>query len=63
MWKRVKDDLSDLVNDISRDSIKSISWELIHIVPKKHVLNSFWENCLQVTNEPNLTFPIFKNDL
>ena len=35
MWKWAKPDLYDVDNNFSNNSIKSISWQLINIFPKK----------------------------
>ena len=59
-----------LNNDLYCDSIKSIFWQSIITIlgtlldkTEKMLPNNFWENCLQVENGPNLTFPTFKLDL
>ena len=51
MGKWAKPDLSDLENDLLNNSMKSISWQLINIIPKKlctknkeKLSNRFWEN-------------------
>ena len=63
MGKWAKPDLSDLENDLSNNSMKSISWQLINIIPKKlctknkeKLSNRFWENWQKVAKQPNLTF-------
>ena len=63
MGKWANPDLSDLENDLLNNSIKSISWQLINIIPKKlHAINKeklsdhFWENWQKVAKQQNLTF-------
>ena len=63
MGKWAKPDLSDLENDLLNNSMKSISWKLINIIPKKlctknkeKLSNLFWENWQKVSKQPNLTF-------
>ena len=63
MGKWAKPDLSDLENDLLNNSMKSISWQLINIIPKKlytrnkeKLSNRFWENWQKVAKQPNLTF-------
>ena len=62
MGKWAKHDLSDLENDLLNNSMKSISWQLINITPKKlytrnklKLSNRFWENWQKVAKQPNLT--------
>ena len=57
MGKWAKPDLSDLENDLLNNSMKSISWQLINIIPKKlctknkeKLSNRFWENWQKVAN-------------
>ena len=74
MGKWAKPDLSDLENDLLNNSMKSISWQLINIIPKKlytrnkeKLSERFWENWQNVSKQPNLTFfrtfRTFQNDL
>ena len=63
MGKWVKPDLSDLENDILNNSLKSIFWQSINIIPKKlyrrnkeKLSDCFWENWQKVAKQPNLTF-------
>ena len=63
MGKWAKSDLSYLENDLLNNSMKSISWQLINIIPKKlctkykeKLSNRFWENWQKVAKQPNLTF-------
>ena len=63
MGKWAKPDLSDLENDLLNNSMKSISCQLINIIPKKlcaknkeKFSNCFWENWQKVAKQPNLTF-------
>ena len=62
MGKWAKSDLSDLENDLLNNSMKSISWQLINIIPKKlyarnkeKLSECFWENWQNVSKQPNLT--------
>ena len=55
--------LSDVENDLLNNSMKSISWQLINIIPKKlcarnkgKLSDSFWENLQKVAKQPNFTF-------
>ena len=68
MGKCAKPDLSYLVNDLFNNSMKSISWQLINIIPKnlctkntEKLSNRFWENWQKVAKQPNLTFFYFSN--
>ena len=73
MGKWAKPDLSDLENDLLDNSIKSISWQLTNIFPKKlyaknkMLSNRFWENWQKVEkqqkNYPFRTFRTLKNYL
>ena len=52
----------DLENDLLNNSMKSISWQLINIIPKKlyarnkeKLSECFWENWQNVSKQPNLT--------
>ena len=63
MGKWVTSDFSYLENDLFNNSMKSISWQLINIIPKKlctknkeKLSNRFWENWQKVAKQPNLTF-------
>ena len=63
MGKWAKPDLSELENDLLNNSMKSISWQLINIIPKKlctknkeKLSNRFWENWQKVAKPQNLTF-------
>ena len=62
MGKWAKPDLSDLENDLLNNSIKSISWQLINIIPKtqyaknKENLWPFLRKLSKVAKHPNLTF-------
>ena len=49
--KWAKPDLSDLGNDLSNNSIKSISWQLINIIPRK----------LYTTNTKKLSYCVWQN--
>ena len=40
MGKWAKPDFSDLENDLLKNSMKSISWQLINIIPKKLCANN-----------------------
>ena len=49
--------------DLLNNSMKSISWQFINIIPKKlctknkeKLSNRFWENWQKVAKQPNLTF-------
>ena len=60
LWKWAKPDLSDLENELLNNSIKSISWQLINIIPnklytrnKEKLSDRFWENWQKLQN---LTF-------
>ena len=57
-----KPDLSYLETDLSNNSMKSISWQLINIIPKKQYTRNkeklsdrFWENWQILAKQPNLT--------
>ena len=75
MGKWAKSDLSDLENDLLNNSMKSISWQLINIIPKKlytgnkeKLSECFWENWQNVyiktaKFDPFRTFWTFENDL
>ena len=74
MGKWAKPDLSDLENDLLNNSMKSISWKLINIIPKKlctknkeKLSNRFWEKLAKSIKtakfELFLTFQTLKNDL
>ena len=61
MEKWAKPDLSYLDNDLSKNSIKSITGQLI--IPKKlyatnkeTLSDRFWKNCQKVEKQSNLTF-------
>ena len=63
MGKWAKPDLSDLENDPLNNSIKSISWQFINIIPKKlysrnkeKLSDHFRENWQKLAQQPNLTF-------
>ena len=60
MGKWAKPDLYDLENDLSNNSIKSISWQLINIIREKLYTNNNKSYCTvlgeKVTKFPNLTF-------
>ena len=63
MGKWAEPDLSDLENDLLNNSMKTISWQLINIIPKKlysrnkeKLSDHFWENWQKVAKQPNLTF-------
>ena len=62
MGKWAKPNLSNLENDLLNNSIKSISWQLINIIPenlyaknKEKLSNRFWENCQKVEKYKHLT--------
>ena len=68
MGKWAKPDLSDLDYDLSNNSIKSTSWQLINIIRKKlhaqnnkKLLTRFWENWHKVAKLD--LFRTLKNDL
>ena len=74
MGKWAKPDFSDLENDLLYNSMKSISWQLINIIPKKlHARNKeklsdhFWENWQKVAKTTKFdlyrTFWTLKNYL
>ena len=74
MGKLAKPDLSDLENDILNNSMKSISWQLINIIPKKlytrnkeKLSDRFRENWQKVAKTAKFdlyqTFWTLKNDL
>ena len=62
---------SYLENDLSNNSIKSISWQLINIIPKKlyakhkeKLSDCFWENLFKIFKfDPFLTFQTLKNNI
>ena len=63
MRKCAKPELSDIEDDHLNESMKSISWQLINIIPKKlysrnkeKLSDHFWENWQKVAKQPNLTF-------
>ena len=62
MGKWAKPDLSYPETDLLNNSMKSISWKLINIIPKKlytrhkeKLSGRFWENWQIVAKQPNLT--------
>ena len=72
--KWAKPDLSDLENDLLNNSMKSISWQLINIIPKKlytrnkeKLSDRFWENWQKVAKTAKFdlyqSFWTLKNDL
>ena len=74
MGKWAKPDISYLENDLLNNSMKSISWQLINIIPKKlYTINKeklsdrFWENRQNVAKTAKFdlyqTFWTLKNDL
>ena len=75
MGEWAKPDLSDLENDLSNNSMKSISWQLINIIPKKlyarykdkKLSDRFWVNWQKVSKTAKFdlfqTFWTLKNDL
>ena len=74
MGKWDKPDLSDLENDLLNNSMKSISWQLINIIPKKlytrnkeKLSDCFWVNWQKVAKTAKFdlfqTFWTLKNDL
>ena len=62
MVKWAKPDVSYLENDLSNHLIKSISWQLINIIPIsciqniKKLLDRFWANWRKVAKQQHLTF-------
>ena len=74
MGKWAKPDLSYLENDLLNNSMKSISWQLINIIPKKlyarnkeKLSDRFWENWQKVAKTAKFdlyqTFRTLKNEL
>ena len=74
MGKWAKPDLSDLENYLSNNSMKSISWQLINIIPKKlytrykeKLSDRFWVNWQKVSKTAKFdlfqTFWTLKSDL
>ena len=74
MGKWAKHDLSDLENDLSNNSMKSISWQLMNIIPKKlyarykeKLSDRFWVNWQKVSKTAKFdllqNFWTLKNDL
>ena len=60
MGKWAKPDLADLENDLLSNSMTSISWQLVNIIPKKlytrnkeKLSDRFWENWQKVAKQPN----------
>ena len=65
MGKWAKSDLSDLENDLLNNSMKTISWQLINIIPKKlytrnkeKLSDRFWVNLQKVAKTAK--FDLFK---
>ena len=63
MGKWAKPDLSNLENDLLNNSMKSISWQLINIIPKKlyarnkeKLSDHFWENWQKVAKTAKFDF-------
>ena len=74
MEKWTKPDLSDLENDLLNNSMKSISWQLINIIPnklyaryKEKLSDRFWVNWPKVAKTAKFdlfqTFWTLKNNL
>ena len=74
MGKWAKPDLFDLENDLLNNSMKSISWQLINIIPKKlytrnkeklseRFLRKLAKHIKTAKFDPFRTFQTFQNDL